>query len=211
MWSVGSAHDARIMPHIHRRRGATARNPRGRGAQPYSVGREQRRSVARRAPWRVAIRRVGRNILLNQAGEAFLVEARGVLAKVAAAEAALDDLSGLASGRLSIHASQTIASYWLPPRFAEFHRAHPVISLDVDIGNTAQVAKAVIEDAAELGPVEGEIDDPILNRTLIGQDPIALIVSREHPWATGKPPKAFVLTVTAWVIREDGSGTQSTF
>ena len=99
--------------------------------------------------------RVGRGIVLNQAGEAFLGEARAVLARVAAAEAALSDLSGLERGRLSIHASQTIASYWLPPRLAAFHSRYPGIVLDVAMGNTAQVARAVAEGAAELGLVEG--------------------------------------------------------
>jgi len=154
--------------------------------------------------------RVGRNIVLNQAGEAFLVEARAVLASAAAAESALDDLGALARGRLSIHASQTIASYWLPARLALFHRNHPGITLDVAIGNTALVAKAVADSAAELGLVEGEIDDPVLSRVVIGQDPLALLVGRDHPWAAG-PPRSVKLADTAWVLREAGSGTRSTF
>jgi len=155
--------------------------------------------------------RVGRNIVLNQAGETFLVEARSVLARVAAAEAALDDLGGLARGRLSIQASQTIASYWLPARLAAFHRAYPRIALDVAIGNTAQVAKAVAEGAAELGLVEGEIDDPALSRTVIAHDPLSLVVGRDHPWATQPPEKPLDLATTSWVLREQGSGTRSTF
>src|ERR1700761_6004194 len=102
--------------------------------------------------------RVGRNIVLNQAGELFLQEARAVLARAAAAETALADLGGLKRGRLSVHASQTIASYWLPERLVAFRQAHPGIEVEVEIGNTAEAAKAVIEGAAELGLVEGEID-----------------------------------------------------
>jgi len=154
--------------------------------------------------------RVGRNIVLNQVGEAFLVEARAVLTRAAAAESALDDLGGLARGRLSIHASQTIASYWLPPRLAVFHRTHPGIHFDIAIGNTALVAKAVAEGSAELGLVEGEINDPALGRVIIGQDPLALVVGRGHPWAEN-PPKPVKLADTAWVLREVGSGTRSTF
>jgi len=154
--------------------------------------------------------RVGRNIVLNQVGEAFLIEARAVLTRAAAAESALDDLSALARGRLSIHASQTIASYWLPSRLAVFHRTHPGIHLDIAIGNTAQVAKAVADGAAELGLVEGEINDPALGRVIIGQDPLALVVGRDHPWAEN-PPKSVKLADTAWVLREVGSGTRSTF
>lgn len=108
--------------------------------------------------------RVGRNILLNPAGEAFLAQARQVLVTMEAAQTTLADMSGLEHGRLSIQASQTIASYWLPPRLALFHEAHPGIELDVAFGNTAQVARAVAEGLAELGFVEGEVDDPVSSR-----------------------------------------------
>ncbi|HEX7758477.1 MAG TPA: LysR family transcriptional regulator [Caulobacteraceae bacterium] len=151
--------------------------------------------------------RVGRGIVLNPAGEAFLGEARAVLARVAAAEAALDDLGGLARGRLSIHASQTIAAYWLPPRLAAFHRAYPGIVLEVAIGNTAQVATAVSEGAAELGLVEGEVDDPALSRVVIDHDPLSLVVAKDHPWTR---EGGVDLTGSAWVVREPGSGTRST-
>jgi DNA-binding transcriptional LysR family regulator len=155
--------------------------------------------------------RVGRNVVLNQAGEAFLVEARDILARVAAAEAALDDLAGLARGRLSIHASQTIASYWLPPRLTLFHTIHPGIRLEVAIGNTAQVAKAVAEGTAELGLVEGEIDDPALSRRVVGHDHLSLVVCPDHPWARDGAATPTDLTQTRWVLREPGSGTRSSF
>jgi len=152
--------------------------------------------------------RVGRGVVLNAGGQVFLEEARAVLARAAAAETALADLSGLTRGRLSIHASQTIASYWLPPRLAAFHGDHPGIDLDIAIGNTAQVARAVIEGAAELGLVEGEIGDPVLERSLLDHDDLALIVSPGHPWAglTSEPED---LAASAWVMREPGSGTRA--
>ena len=155
--------------------------------------------------------RVGRNIVLNQAGETFLAEARAVLARAAAAEAALDDLASLVRGRLSIHASQTIASYWLPERLAAFHRAHPGIAIEVAIGNTAQVARAVAEGAAELGLVEGEINDPVLSRSVVGHDAMVLVVGRDHPWAKAPPAPPLPFAATPWVLREPGSGTRSTF
>ncbi|MDR3509547.1 MAG: LysR substrate-binding domain-containing protein [Caulobacteraceae bacterium] len=151
--------------------------------------------------------RVGRGIVLNDAGRIFLAEARGVLARVDAAEVALADLGGLARGRLTIQASQTIASYWLPPRLAAFHRIYPGIAIEVAIGNTAQVARAVADGAAELGLVEGEIDDPVLSRRVIDQDRMGLFVGAGHPWAVRGPDAAPILTATPWVLREAGSGT----
>jgi DNA-binding transcriptional LysR family regulator len=155
--------------------------------------------------------RVGRQIVLNQAGAIFLVEARAVLARASAAETALADLGDLSRGRLSIHASQTIASYWLPLRLAAFHRAHAGIALDVSIGNTAEVAAAVADGASELGLVEGEVDVPVLSRVVIDHDRLCLVVGRDHPWASDDSPQQRDLTETPWVLREPGSGTRAAF
>jgi len=155
--------------------------------------------------------RVGRNIVLNQAGKAFLAEAREVLAKVASAEAVLDDVAGLSRGTLSIQASQTIASYWLPPRLAGFHRLYPGIEIEVAIGNTAQVTNAVTEGLAELGFAEGEIDNPALSLSVVDHDRLALIVSPDHPWAKQPPVSPSQFAQSPWVLREPGSGTRSAF
>jgi DNA-binding transcriptional LysR family regulator len=58
--------------------------------------------------------RVGRGIELTAAGARFLAEARAVLARAESAELVLWELGGLKRGALSVHASQTIAGYWLP-------------------------------------------------------------------------------------------------
>lgn len=151
--------------------------------------------------------RVGRSIVLNPAGETFLAEARAVLARAAAAEAALADLGDLSRGRLSIHASRTIASYWLPARLAAFHRAYPGVALSVAIGNTSEVARAVAEGAAELGLVEGEIDDPALSRSIIDHDDLCLVVAPDHPWSGRETTPD--LRTSEWVLREPGSGTRA--
>jgi DNA-binding transcriptional LysR family regulator len=155
--------------------------------------------------------RVGRNIVLNPTGALFLQEARAVLAQVAAAEGALADLSGLKRGRLSIHASQTIASYWLPSRLAAFAAAYPGIQIDVAIGNTAEVAKAVVDGLAELGLVEGEVDDPVLSRQRLDSDHMVVVVGCDHAWAGRAEVTAAELQETPWVLRERGSGTRSAF
>lgn len=155
--------------------------------------------------------RVGRSIVLNKAGQAFEVEARAVLARARAAEAALQSLGDLSRGRVAIHASQTIASYWLPPKLAEFHRAYPGIGLDVRIGNTAAVARSVADGAAEIGLVEGSTDLPELEKAIVDQDQLGVFVGRDHPWAKSPGRKARDPKSTAWVVREDGSGTRASF
>src|SRR5215468_5034327 len=75
--------------------------------------------------------RVGRRVELTDAGRLFLDEARAVLARARAAELALSEIAGLERGALTIYASQTIASYWLPPRLVSFRRAHPRITINL--------------------------------------------------------------------------------
>src|SRR6516162_2607218 len=102
--------------------------------------------------------RVGRRIELTKAGEAFLSEARIILAQVERAELALSEFGGLQRGTLVVQASQTIASYWLPRHLVAFRRAHPHIDIRLTVRNTAQVAEAIEIGAAELGFVEGAVD-----------------------------------------------------
>lgn len=155
--------------------------------------------------------RVGRRIELNADGRVFLGEAKAVLARAAAAELALSELSGLKRGTLTVQASQTIASYWLPARLVAFRKAYPSIDVNLSIGNTAQVAKAVADGAAELGFVEGRIDDPTLEQRVIDRDRLVIVVAPDHPWAVKRQMSAKELCDGEWVLREAGSGTRSEF
>ena len=118
-------------------------------------------------------------IELTAAGRLFLPEARAVLAAAEAAARVLSEIGGLARGSLGVEASQTIASYWLPRHLVAFRRAWPLIDLRLSIGNTAQVAESVEEGRAELGFVEGAIDNPHLDTRPVARDQLTLIVGAE--------------------------------
>lgn len=150
--------------------------------------------------------RVGRRIELTEAGQLLLDQARGIMARVQAAESTLSELGGLRRGTLRLVASQTIASYWLPPRLANFHRRYPGIELSVAIANTAGAARAVIDGSAELGFVEGAIDDPALARWPVATDQMRL-VGRNSP---GIVDNAWIMQAP-WILRERGSGTRTVF
>ncbi|MFY9642373.1 MAG: LysR substrate-binding domain-containing protein [Rhodomicrobium sp.] len=155
--------------------------------------------------------RVGRRIELTEAGQVFLAEARAVLARVEAAELALSDFSGLKRGTLSVQASQTIASYWLPRHLVVFKRAYPKIQIRLTIGNTAQVAAAVESGTAELGFIEGTVENAHLACMPVGRDQLLVVVGPEHPWAEGNALTPADLAAGEWVLREPGSGTRSAF
>lgn len=150
--------------------------------------------------------RVGRGIELTEAGRIFLDEARAVLARAASAERALADYAGLGRGTLRLVASQTIASYWLPPRLATFHDRYPAITVELAIDNSEGAAARVLSGAAELGFVEGMIDEPALAHWPIANDQMVL-VGRE---AVEVVDEAW-MRQARWIVREQGSGTRSSF
>lgn len=155
--------------------------------------------------------RVGRRIALTEAGRVFLSEARTILSQVEHAELALNEFGDLERGTLSVQASQTIASYWLPRHLVSFRRAYPRIDIRLAIGNTAQVAEAIETGAAELGFVEGAVQSDLLVSLPVARDQLVLVVGLDHPWARGPAPKAADLLKSEWVLREPGSGTRSEF
>ncbi|MFJ5370792.1 LysR substrate-binding domain-containing protein [Bosea sp. CER48] len=154
--------------------------------------------------------RIGRRIALTDAGRLFLSEARAVLTRAAAAEAVLSDLSGLARGSLALMASQTVANYWLPPLIQRFRLDHPGITVSLAIGNTETVSTAIHDGAADLGFIEGEIDDPALAMVPVAEDELVIVAPADHPW-TQAPPSPAELKQGSWILREPGSGTRAMF
>lgn len=155
--------------------------------------------------------RVGRGIQLTDAGKIFLGEAKAVLARAQTARQVLCEFGGLTRGTLRMHASQTIASYWLPRFLVKFRQTYPQISLELDVGNTAQVADAIRSGAAELGFVEGRATDDMLESEIVAHDRLVLVVGNGHEWVGRKRLQPAQLLQTAWVRREAGSGTRSEF
>jgi DNA-binding transcriptional LysR family regulator len=155
--------------------------------------------------------RVGRRIELTEGGRLLLSEARAVLIRTEAAHRALIEFGELKRGRLSVHASQTIAGYWLPAHLVRFRERYPDVEMSVAVGNTAQVADAVNIGAADLGFVEGRVTEPALVDETIPGDRLVIVVGTGHPWAKRRRIDAEDLLEGQWVVRERGSGTRSEF
>lgn len=154
----------------------------------------------------VLFHRIGRRIELTDVGRIFLDEARAVLGRTASAELVLSEFGGLKRGTLRMVASQTIAGYWLPRHLANFHERHPQITIELAIANTEQAIHSVTAGSAELGFVEGMIEDAAISHWPIAHDQLLLVGSEpvvqiDNEW----------LKRARWIMRESGSGTRSTF
>ncbi|MEQ8929433.1 MAG: LysR family transcriptional regulator [Silicimonas sp.] len=155
--------------------------------------------------------RIGRGVVLNSAGQVFVAEARRVMDDLAHARTFLAELSGVPAGRLTIAASQTVASYWMPQLLVRFSAQFPKVDLRLQAGNTETVERAVRQHEVDVGVVEGLSSDSGLLMEPVARDRLVLIVGLDHVWADGRSLDMRDLTETTWIMRETGSGTRAAF
>jgi DNA-binding transcriptional LysR family regulator len=67
----------------------------------------------------------------------------------------MSELGDVQRGTLHVHASQTIASYWLPRYLVTYRQRYPLVDVQMAIGNMDDVVRALNDGAAELGFIEG--------------------------------------------------------
>lgn len=152
--------------------------------------------------------RVGRQLMLNEAGRALLPKALEVLDRVREIESGSGD-AGLAC-ELHLGASLTIGNHLMPPLLAEMARRHPAARLRLKLENTEQVVAELLAHRLDAGFVEGPVQDARLLRYTWRNDRLCVFVAATHPLA-GRSVDVDALRDVPWVLREPGSGTRDAF
>jgi DNA-binding transcriptional LysR family regulator len=107
--------------------------------------------------------------------------------------------------------AKRFTGYWLPRHLVAFRRSHPGVAIRLSMVNTSQAAAAVRGGEADLGFVEGEVDDPALVSETVARDQLVIVIGAEHSWGEAKGLGKVDLLDVDWVLREPGSGTRSGF
>jgi len=97
--------------------------------------------------------RDGRTTHLTEAGRVLLAHAERAFAELAAATAELAALRDLTAGTLALGASDTFATYLLPPVFAAFRSRYPDVDLRLDNRPSPAIADLVAARTLDLGVV----------------------------------------------------------
>jgi len=90
-----------------------------------------------------------------------------------------------------------------------YRQRYPLVDVQMAIGNTDDVVRALNDGAAELGFIEGTTEDPAIIAHEVARDQLVLVVSVAHPWANRRDIRAVDFPKSEWVIREIGSGTRA--
>ncbi len=148
----------------------------------------------------------------TEAGEAVAEWARGITDAVARLAEGVAALRGPDEHHpLRIMASLTVAEYVLPA-WLHAHRVAGGPPVELAVGNSVAVARAVADGDVRVGFVETPRRFVGLRSTVVGGDRLAVVVAPSHPWASRRTPVTPAEIATApLLLREAGSGTREAF
>ena len=127
--------------------------------------------------------RVGKTVLVNQAGERLLQAAEKILAEMAAARADLRQLSQWGRSRLRIGASATACQHILPTVLREFQQKYPTCVIAVEPGDTLEAMELLRQNRIDIAvALESKTEEQFEFRPLF-VDELKFVVSPQHRWA----------------------------
>ncbi|MBM3458885.1 MAG: LysR family transcriptional regulator [Armatimonadetes bacterium] len=156
------------------------------------------------------LERSAQGVQLTAAGQTFHPYALDLLATVARAEEAMNELAGVARGRLELGASSVPGHYLLPRALVLFKQRHPGVDLRLVVSNSQEIRTQVREGVLELGLVGERVRDERLTFTLAVEDELVVVMRPDHPLAGSGELAPDVLRECPLLLREYGSATRAT-
>lgn len=152
--------------------------------------------------------RVGRRIMLTEAGKNLLPHAKQVLITLDDATRSLSRLHNNVSGRLSLGTSHHIGLHRLPPVLRQFTQRYPDVDLDIHFMDSEQACEGVIDGSLEMAVVTLPPEaDARLSTELLWPDPLDVIVGPAHPLAKQHEVKLTTLAAYPAVLPDEQTYT----
>jgi DNA-binding transcriptional LysR family regulator len=176
-------------------------------AYTQSAVSQQIAALEREAGTRL-VERSARGVRLTEAGRALVRHADVILARLADAEAELEAIAGLRGGRLRLVSFATAGATVMPRAIAEFRERHPGVELTLEPGEPDEAItrlKAGECDIALL--IEAPfcaIEDDGIERTHLLDDPMYVVLPRDHPLAAKPRIRLEELSGEPWIGGSSG-------
>lgn len=153
--------------------------------------------------------RTGRRLQLNEQGQMLRPRAAALLAQAQELDSALTRESDI--GELKVGATLSIGNYLAIGIMVRFMQRHPRSRVELNVENTAAIARKVRNFDLDIGLVEGELQDTELEMIYWRDDELCLFCAPDQPWAQQPVLQDEDLIAAPWIVREPGSGTRQTF
>lgn len=152
--------------------------------------------------------RLGRRVLLTEAGRVLLPRARRIMGEMAESRHLVAGLAAEVAGSLQLATSHHIGLHRLPGILRDYSRRYPRVELDLRFLDSEKGWAAVAAGEVELAVVTLPDNAPEqLALLALWDDPLMVMVSRDHPVAAASRP---VTALAAWpaILPERGTVTR---
>ncbi len=153
--------------------------------------------------------RLGRTVQMTSAGEALHRYAETIVRLSQEARQAVADVGTGNAGRVSVGASNTLATYVLPPLLRQFRQTRPRVEIAIQTGASAQILELVRSGEADIGLVTGENHDPLLLTTFLAEYETRVVVPVGHPLARLTTVRASQLEGSPLILMESGTNLRA--
>ncbi len=152
--------------------------------------------------------RVGRRILLTDAGRDLMPLAREMINMSARIEETMCAQQGLVKGHVQIGCSTGPGKYVLPHLIGAFRKQYPDVQFSVDVVERQAVEEKLLQKEIHIGVLGLASKLKELECFHFFNDELVLIVPPDHPWAARGPIEPRELTEAEWILREGGAATR---
>ena len=119
----------------------------------------------------------------TEAGRALLHHARAIARQVEDMRAELAAFSSGLKGQIRLLCNTSAMTEFLPEALAAFLAAHPQLGIDLEERLSRDIVQAVTDGAADIGIVSDAVDSSALQAFAFRDDPLVMVMARDHPLA----------------------------
>jgi molybdate transport repressor ModE-like protein len=160
------------------------------------------RALERSAGCALLLRGAG-GVDLTEPGRVLLARADALAGQLHMAEEELADLTSLRRGRVRLAAYPSAAATLVPRAVAGLRARHPDVDVELNEAEPPEALTLVAAGDADLALVfsyDGSGPDPRLVWRPLADEPVALVVAADHPFATRKRLTLSDLADEPWIV-----------
>jgi len=126
--------------------------------------------------------RIGKKVILTEAGQILLPRAKKIIAETEDTRIAIQNLSGSVAGRFTLASSHHIGLHRLPPVLKEYSNQYPDVNIDISFLDSEKAYERVLHGEIELAVVTlaPQATEKIISCP-VWIDQLCIMTSPEHP------------------------------
>src|SRR5262245_15991035 len=151
--------------------------------------------------------RLGKKVVLTQAGEQLLHHATKILQEMENARESLAHLGKWGRGRLRLGASTTACQHVIPPVLREFKESFPEHVITIEAGDTPELVNSLLRHKIDLALSLETGEEPQLDFHPLFTDELHFIVGAMHPWAQAQRVERSAIPKQSYILYTKNSVT----